>query len=182
MRWLFAFTVATALSAVAPAQRAGGSAYAQQAQALRELQYQVQTLAARFDAIEQRQASLSARIATLERGSGNSGLATKDEVAALRTDLASVRTAQGRLRDEIVEDLTARIATIAKRQEQARAAEAKERQAAQRSGYSHTVEAGQTLSAIAQAYKVSVKAIMRANNIPDPTKLQVGQTLFIPDP
>ena len=122
MRWLFAFTVATALSAVAPAQRAGGSAYAQQAQALRELQYQVQTLAARFDAIEQRQASLSARIATLERGSGNSGLATKDEVAALRTDLASVRTAQGLLRDEIVEDLTARIATIAKRQEQALAA------------------------------------------------------------
>ena len=44
------------------------------------------------------------------------------------------------------------------------------------------MEAGQTLSAIAQAYKVSVKAIMRANNITDPTKLQVGQTLFIPDP
>ena len=120
-----------------------GSAYAQQAQALRELQYQVQTLAARFDAIEQRQSSLAARIAALERGSGDSGLASKDEVAALRSDLAAVRSAQGRLRDEIVEGLSARISAIAKRQEQARAAEARERQAErQRSGYSHTVEAG----------------------------------------
>ncbi len=160
-----------------------GSAYAQQAQALRELQYQVQTLAARFDAIEQRQSSLAARIAALERGSGDSGLASKDEVAALRSDLAAVRSAQGRLRDEIVEDLSARISAIAKRQEQARAAEARERQAErQRSGYSHTVEAGQTLSAIALAYKVSVKAIMQANNITAPTKLRVGQTLFSPDP
>lgn len=104
-------------------------------------------------------------------------------MAALRSDLAAVRSAQGRLRDEIVEDLSARISAIAKRQEQARAAEARERQAErQRSDYSHTVEAGQTLSAIALAYKVSVKVIMQANNITDPTKLRVGQTLFIPDP
>lgn len=183
MRTFLALAAAALWAAAAPAQRAVGSAYAQQAQALRELQYQVQTLAARFDAIEQRQSSLAARIAALERGSGDSGLASKDEVAALRSDLAAVRSAQGRLRDEIVEDLSARISAIAKRQEQARAAEARERQAErQRSGYSHTVEAGQTLSAIALAYKVSVKAIMQANNITDPTKLRVGQTLFIPDP
>lgn len=178
MRTFLALAAAALLAATAPAQRAVGSAYAQQAQALRELQYQVQTLAARFDAIEQRQSSQAARIAALERGSGDSGLASKDEVAALRSDLAAVRSAQGRLRDEIVEDLSARISAIAKRQEQARAAEAER----QRSGYSHTVEAGQTLSAIALAYKVSVKAIMQANNITDPTKLRVGQTLFIPDP
>ena len=163
MRTFLALAAAALLAAAAPAQRAVGSAYAQQAQALRELQYQVQTLAARFDAIEQRQSSLAARIAVLERGSGDSGLASKDEVAVLRSDLAAVRSAQGRLRDEIVEDLSARISAIAKRQEQARAA-------------------GQTLSAIALAYKVSVKAIMQANNITDPTKLRVGQTLFIPDP
>lgn len=163
MRTFLALAAAALLAAAAPAQRAVGSAYAQQAQALRELQYQVQTLAVRFDAIEQRQSSLAARIAALERGSGDSGLASKDEVAALRSDLAAVRSAQGRLRDEIVEDLSARISAIAKRQEQARAA-------------------GQTLSAIALAYKVSVKAIMQANNITDPTKLRVGQTLFIPDP
>lgn len=163
MRTFLALAAAALLAAAAPAQRAVGSAYAQQAQALRELQYQVQTLAARFDAIEQRQSSLAARIAALERGSGDSGLASKDEVAALRSDLAAVRSAQGRLRDEIVEDLSARISAIAKRQEQARAA-------------------GQTFSAIALAYKVSVKAIMQANNITDPTKLRVGQTLFIPDP
>lgn len=183
MRTFLALAAAALLAAAAPAQRAVGSAYAQQAQALRELQYQVQTLAARFDAIEQRQSSLAARIAALERGSGDSGLASKDEVAAPRSDLAAVRSAQGRLRDEIVEDLSARISAIAKRQEQARAAEARERQAErQRSGYSHTVEAGQTLSAIALAYKVSVKAIMQANNITDPTKLACGADVVHPRP
>lgn len=68
MRTFLALAAAALLAAAAPAQRAVGSAYAQQAQALRELQYQVQTLAARFDAIEQRQSSLAARIAALERG------------------------------------------------------------------------------------------------------------------
>ncbi|HIV09935.1 MAG TPA: LysM peptidoglycan-binding domain-containing protein [Candidatus Spyradenecus faecavium] len=68
---------------------------------------------------------------------------------------------------------------------QAKAAEAAAKAAAAQSrgsGYSHVVEAGQTLSAIGEAYGVSVRAIMRANKISDPTKLQVGQKLFIPDP
>ena len=182
MRFFLALGAALAIAASAPAQRSAGQVYAQQAQALRDLQYQVQTLAARFDAIEQRQTSLAARLAALERGSGTSGLATKDELAALRSDLEAVRATQGRLRGEIVDDLSTRIAAIAEREQKARATAERERQAAQRSGYSHTVEAGQTLSAIAQAYKVSVKAIMRANTITDPTKLRVGQTLFIPDP
>lgn len=60
MRTFLALAAAALLAAAAPAQRAVDSAYAQQAQALRELQYQVQTLAARFDAIEQRQSSLAA--------------------------------------------------------------------------------------------------------------------------
>ena len=181
MRTFLALAAAALLAAVAPAQRAVGSAYAQQAQALRELQYQVQTLAARFDAIEQRQSSLAARIAALERGSGDSGLASKDEVAALRSDLAAVRSAQGRLRDEIVEDLSARISAIAKRQEQARAAEARERQAErQRSGYSHTVEAGQTLSAIALAYKVADVVHPRPIRFSSGAKARAGRPFFVP--
>ena len=70
-----------------------------------------------------------------------------------------------------------KIKTIADKQRAAA-----ESQAKQKSGYTHVVEAGQTISAIAQAYKVSVTSIMKANKIKDATKIRVGQELFIPDP
>ena len=174
MRGPILLAAALLLAAPGPAQRVA----AQQQQALREVEFAVQRLAARFDAIEQRQDALSARLAALERGDGRSSLATKDEVAALRTDLAALKATQSRMRGEIVDDLSGRISAITERQARAQSAERQ----ARGSGYSHVVESGQTLSAIAEAYGVSVRAIMKANKIADPTKLQVGQKLFIPDP
>ena len=47
------------------------------------------------------------------------------------------------------------------------------------SGYEHVVESGQTLSAIAVAYKVSVSSIKKANSMKSDT-IRVGQKLFIP--
>lgn len=47
------------------------------------------------------------------------------------------------------------------------------------SGYEHVVESGQTLSAIAAAYKVSASSIKKANSLKSDT-LRVGQKLFIP--
>lgn len=162
----------------AQAQRslsATNQAYAQQAQVLREVQMNLQQLAARLDAIEQQQGALASRIGALERGNG---AASKDDVAALRADLNAVKAQQSQLRGQIVEDLAQRMAKLQKQQA---AAQAKQ-QAAQKSGYEHTVEAGQTVSEIAKAYKVSVQSILKANKITDPTKIRVGQKLFIPDP
>jgi LysM repeat protein len=83
------------------------------------------------------------------------------------------------MRGEIVADLSNKIQTIAEKQ---RAAAEQAAKSAQKSGYNHVVEAGQTISAIAQAYKVTPASIMKANKITDPTKIRVGQKLFIPDP
>jgi len=47
------------------------------------------------------------------------------------------------------------------------------------SGVEHVVESGQTLSAIAVAYKVSASSIKKANSMKSDT-LRVGQKLFIP--
>lgn len=150
-------------------------ALAQQAQTLRDIQYTLQALSAKVDVIEQQQSALASRIAALERG-GNA--ASKDELAALRADFNALKADQGKLRGEIVSDLTGKIKTIADKQRAA----IEQQQAAQKTGYTHVVESGQTLSAIAQAYKVSVKSIMKANKIKDPTRVRVGQELFIPDP
>ena len=44
----------------------------------------------------------------------------------------------------------------------------------------HTVKMGDTLGAISRRYKVSVADIARANNITDPTRINIGQELVIP--
>ena len=49
-------------------------------------------------------------------------------------------------------------------------------------GVLHKVESGQTISAIAAAYKVSSSAIMEANGLKNPNQLRVGQELIIPTP
>jgi LysM repeat protein len=47
-------------------------------------------------------------------------------------------------------------------------------------GFSYTIQKGDTLSSIASRFKTTVKFIQNANKITDPTKIQVGQTIFIP--
>jgi len=48
------------------------------------------------------------------------------------------------------------------------------------SGRTHTVQAGETIWRIANQYRVDQDALMRANNITDPRRVQVGMKLIIP--
>lgn len=152
-------------------------AFAQQTQQLREVQYSLQTLMARLESIELRQTQLESKLSVLEKGAR---FANKDDLAALRTDMEALRASQGEMREAVVAELSGKMAKIIQQQESA--AQAKASAARQRSGYEHVVEAGETVSAIAQAYKVTTKSILEANKIKDPTKIRVGQKLFIPDP
>jgi nucleoid-associated protein YgaU len=45
----------------------------------------------------------------------------------------------------------------------------------------HTVQAGENLTAIAQQYGVTVQAIVAANDITNPDRVTVGTTLIIPE-
>lgn len=49
-----------------------------------------------------------------------------------------------------------------------------------RQGVNYTVQAGDTLSGIAQKLNARVPDIVNANKLADPSKLRVGDTLFIP--
>jgi LysM repeat protein len=49
-----------------------------------------------------------------------------------------------------------------------------------REGVPHVVQKGESLTAIAGKYGAKVQDIINANKITDPSKIQVGQTLFIP--
>ncbi len=46
---------------------------------------------------------------------------------------------------------------------------------------SHVVQEGETLGAIARAYRVSIEALVAANNLADPNLLYVGQTIVLPE-
>lgn len=50
----------------------------------------------------------------------------------------------------------------------------------EKTGMTYTLQRGDTLSSIASRFGSTVKDIQNANKIVDPTKIQVGQTLFIP--
>ena len=47
-------------------------------------------------------------------------------------------------------------------------------------GINYTVQSGDTLSGIAQKNGAKLSDVINANKISDPTKIRVGQTLFIP--
>lgn len=47
-------------------------------------------------------------------------------------------------------------------------------------GRTYTIQEGDTLSAVAEQFEVTVEEIMEANGIEDPTRLEVGQVLVIP--
>lgn len=46
---------------------------------------------------------------------------------------------------------------------------------------SHTVQAGDTLTRIAERYDVSIRALLNANDLPNPDFLEVGQVLKLPE-
>jgi LysM repeat protein len=44
----------------------------------------------------------------------------------------------------------------------------------------HTIQTGDNLYRIAQAYEVSLEALIAINNLPDPSRVQVGQVIYVP--
>ena len=136
-----------------------------------QLQQMDMRIARLEDNLRQSNAAESADMASLQR-----------DLAALKAETASLRTDRDAMKREIVNEISTEVAKLlAAQQQKATAAAAAARAEAQsQSGYEHKVQSGQTLSAIAQAYGVSVEKIKRANNLKNDV-IRVGQTLFIPD-
>lgn len=104
----------------------------------------------------------------------------------LEARVARVDAAREKDKQELIERLSAKIAEIMARSaprasSAAAAPQKKPSQKAAMTGYEHEVKPGETLSAIAAAYGVSVKTILDNNDIKDPNRLRVGQKLFIPE-
>ena len=135
-----------------------------------QLQQMDMRIARLEDNVRQSNAAGSADIASLQR-----------DLAALKSETAALRADRDAMKREIVNEISTEVAKLLASQQKSAAAAAAATAAAQsQSGYEHKVQAGQTLSAIAQAYGVSVEKIKKANGLKNDV-IRVGQTLFIPD-
>lgn len=102
--------------------------------------------------------------------------AFREHQQSVRVQIQDLEVARERDRQQIVAELAKKLAAM-----QNVLAPPTPTPAAQKSGYEHVVKAGENLSEIAKAYKVSVDAVLKANNLKDANQIRVGQKLFIPD-
>lgn len=102
------------------------------------------------------------------------------KLSAAETRIAQLESARERDRQEIIDKLSERVTKLMAGSAPAATAQ-RTRPSGSATGYEHEVQSGQTLSQIAQAYGVTAKAIIDANNLQNPNSLRVGQKLFIPE-
>lgn len=167
---------------------------AEQQEALRQRQ-QAAAQQERYERINVRLETLQAEVdrlrADLDRRSAEQGragsaemLAVRESIEDLNRRLAAEAAARERDRKVILDS----VATMLKSSGSGRSStgssssSSARRTTTARQGVLHKVESGETLSAIATAYKVSSSAILDANGLKNPNQLRVGQELVIPTP
>lgn len=146
----------------------GKDAFARQ-QAYAEMQRvtgQIDVLQANFN-------DLQTRVGRLE--SGNNTRSLQAEIEALKASVAELRRELQSQRGEIVKDLTGKISKI--QAAQAPVVPAKPVYKGPTADY--TVQSGDTLSLISQAFGTTVKQIKEMNGLKGDT-LRVGQTIVVP--
>jgi LysM repeat protein len=141
------------------------------------LQEEVQRLKARMEGIELEQRNLAREVGAIRQGTPQGSQTDRARVEALERQVQALNAAREQDRRQIVEELSRKVSALLSSQPStARSGGGSEY------GYEHVVKPGETLSEIARAYKVSMTAIQKANNLSSPDLVRVGQKLFIPQP
>lgn len=147
------------------------SAFAQDA-SLGVLEERVQKLRAEMDDIQFRQQKTDKAIesiqADLKELRRNAGSASTDDLKALEARIAAVDAARQKDKQAIIDQLAKELAGAGGGKPTVTA-----------TGKEHTVQKGETLSAIARAHGVSVAELKKVNNLTGDS-LTVGQKLAIP--
>ncbi len=167
-------TTAAAPADVTPQENARIELFRQQTERLAE---RVNAMQEDYARLEQRLSQVEPQLKTLTTLQ-NENAKLRDDVKTLRDELAQVKADRETMRKQISDDIAGRITTLINQQN----ASVKTQKTATETGRLHVVEAGQTLSEIARAYKTTVAIITKANNMTSADRLRIGQELFIPDP
>ena len=138
------------------------------------LQAELKRLQGRVDGLMTSQEDAYRKIEGLRRTVEGRETELDRRLRELSDGLASTATARETMKREIIDSVTRNVKDVIKQQAPPTA------RYSQR-GVEHTVEAGQTLSAIASAYGVSTRVLVEANRLKNPDALREGQKLFIPE-
>lgn len=157
---------------------------------VRLLVQRVGELSIRVEQLEQTNAKLSQSAANAERG-----YATVAQLNAAIADLArDLRAADAANKADILNTVATQMENLARQTNAALDGMARARAATPtattttgnfsdnfpKEGVSYTVQPGDTVSKIAQKTGAKVGDIINANKLADPTKIKVGQVLFVP--
>lgn len=158
---------------------------ARSATRLDELEAAVRRLQAQVDSLSDSQQHVLSQAEARVVQARQESQSVQADVETLKRELAMSKAEQQQLRSA-VDDLPARVSRAIAAARPATPAPQRSSKPAASSGsgvgYEHVVEAGQTLSEIAQAYGVRTDAIVRENQLKDAGAIRVGQKLFIPKP
>lgn len=137
----------------------------------------IQRLNERINGLQLEQQALTREIEALRRAP-REDLATKNRLDTMERQLVAMNAARESDRREIVTELSRKVATIVGGSSGG-SSSGRGSSSSSETGYEHVVKSGETLSAIAAAYKVSSSSIKKANNLKS-DMVRVGQKLFIP--
>lgn len=181
--WGFILTAAVGFAQGAPLQYE----VANLREDVRGMVQQVGQLTLRVEQLERENASLreeadakAAAYATVEQLSDSMADLNRVAKAAAAESKSEVLKEVAQQMGKLARQTNAAIDSLAKGMAQRPAVQTKFSNDFAMEGISYTIQKGDTLSSIAQETGASVKDIINANKIADPTRIQVGQTLFIP--
>jgi len=149
------------------------SVMAQQQADMEKMKDDVQRIQEKVNGIEMEQQNLARDIGTA-RGTSQEDSVLRNRMDVLERQVQFLAAGRETDRKQIVSQVASLVSTSGGGTTSAHGGKS-----GSQTGYEHVVEAGQTLSAIAAAYKVSTSSIKKANNLKSST-LRAGQKLFIP--
>jgi len=135
---------------------------------------EMQRVSGQVDVLQSNISDVQRRVSRLEGGGDARGM--RQEIDALKAAIADLRREMQSLRGEIVKDLSGR---IAKMQTPPPAPKPVEKKVVIGPHQEYTVQSGDTLSLISQAFDTPVSKIREMNNLKS-DNLKVGQKLKLP--
>ncbi|MBN2190059.1 MAG: LysM peptidoglycan-binding domain-containing protein [Candidatus Aureabacteria bacterium] len=107
-----------------------------------------------------------------------------DELVELKKEAERLSLLYANLEKKLDDKINAVIDEVASENEEIRkeikAIKTAKSRSPEASGDIHTVKSGETLSAIAKSYGITIVSLMEANNIDDPNMIKIGDRLIIP--
>ena len=139
---------------------------------------EMQRVSGQVDVLQSNLSDLQSRVGALE-GGGDASKGIRQELDALKASVAELRREMQNMRGEIVKELSGKMVQIQKQMQPPPAPKPAVTKIELGPHQEYTVQSGDTLSLIAQAFGTSVSKIKEMNGLKN-DNLRIGQKLNLP--